>query len=123
MRKLIPLKFFSQLLLMLILIITVNGVHESAHAMQSHVTAVIDRASPSDFSASHQCPCSPLEQHKDSDGCDTCVNCTCHAPLTIQPFQISYNPSVLNILFASAPFNFFPEVYLSLFVPPDSTAV
>jgi len=123
MRKLIPLKFFSRLLLVIMLVVTINGVHESAHAMQSHVIASIDQASPSEISASHQCPCAPLEQHKDYDGCYTCINCTCHAPLTIQPFQLSCNPSVLDNLYASAPFNFLPKVYLSLFVPPDSATV
>jgi hypothetical protein len=108
---------------MILLTVTINGVHESAHAMQSHVTVASDQASASEISASHQCPCTPLEQHKDYDGCNTCVNCTCHAPLTIQPFQLSYNPSVLDDLYASAPFNFLPEVYLSLFVPPDSATV
>ncbi len=123
MRKLIPLKFFSRLLLMVVLTVTINGVHESAHAMQSHVTAASDQELASEISASQQCPCVPLGQHKDYDGCNTCINCTCHAPLTIQPFQLSYNPSVLDDLYASAPFNFLPKVYLSLFVPPDSAAV
>lgn len=122
MRKQIPLIFFSRLLLMVMLAVMGNGVHESAHGMQTHVTAASDQASPSEISASHQCPCAPLEQHNDYDGCDTCVNCTCHAPLTIQPFQLSYNPSILDNLYASDPFKHLPEVYLTRFIPPQSLA-
>ena len=122
MRKLIPLKFFSWVLLVVMLTITIDGVYENAHAVQSHVTAANEQASPSEISASHHCPCAPLEQHKDYDGCDTCVNCTCHAPLTIQPFQLSYNPSILDNLYASDPFKHLPEVYLSKFIPPQNQA-
>jgi len=123
MRKPIHLKFISGLILLVMVTITVCGVHESAHAMQSHVSAAGDQTSPSDISESHQCPCSPLEQHNEYDGCDTCVNCACHAPLASQPFQFNYFPSVQDCLYAPTPLNFFPEVYLSLFVPPDSTNV
>lgn len=108
-------------MLLVMLTMTINGVHESAHAMQSHVTTASDQALHSEISASHQCPCAPLEQHKDYDGCDTCVNCTCHAPLTSQLIQISYNPSILTLHF-SDPFKFLPEVFLSKFVPPQIQA-
>ena len=121
MRRLIPLKFFSRLLLVIMLVVTINGVHESAHAMQSHVASASEQASYSDISAPQQCPCAPLEQHKDYDGCDTCVNCTCHAPLNNETLQISYNPSVLTLHF-SDPFKFLPEVYLSKFIPPQIQA-
>ena len=121
MRKQIPLKFISRFLLMVMLTVAVNGLHVCDHAMQSHVTTS-DRISNPDISASHQCPCVPLEQHNDYDGCDKCENCSCHAPLTIQSFQISYNPIILNLC-TFDPFKFLPEVYLSLFVPPDSAAV
>jgi hypothetical protein len=104
------------------LTVTIDGVHESAHAMQSHVIAASDQVSLLEIFASHQCPCSPLEQHKDYDGCDTCVNCVCHAPLTMQPFQLSYNPSILDSLYASDPFKHLPEVYLSKFIPPQNPA-
>ena len=122
MRKFIHLKFFSLIVVVVMLTVTINGVHESAHARQDHVTAACDRAAHTELSASQHCPCAPLEQHNDYDGCDTCVNCVCHAPLTMQPFLLSYNPVILD-LHISAPLNFLPEVYLSLFVPPDSAAV
>lgn len=121
MRKLIPLKFVSQLLLMIMLIVAVNGVHESAHAMQDHVKASSDQASLSQISAPHQCPCTPLEQHKDYDVCDNCINCACHAPLGVQQLVISYDPIVLS-LHLSDPYQYLPEVFLSKFIPPQNLA-
>ena len=120
MRKLIPLKFFSRLLLVVILTVTINGIYESARAMQSHVKMVNDQLL-SRISSTHQCPCTPLEQRKDYDGCDTCTNCTCHAPLTIQSLQLRYNP-VVSDLNTPDPFKHLPEVYLSKFIPPQNLA-
>src|SRR5512139_3844834 len=97
MRKLIQLKFFSMILLAVMLTVTINGVHISAHAMQSHVIDASIQASTSNNPVSHQCPCSPLEEHKDCDGCDTCINCACHAPLTIEQFQFCYNPIIVDM--------------------------
>jgi len=106
-------------MLLVMLSITINGVHESAHAIQVHVTSAGEQASHSEISACHLCPCAPLEQHKDYDGCDTCVNCTCHAPLTNETLQISYNPSILK-LYVSDLFKFIPEVFLTKFIPPQN---
>ncbi len=80
-----------------------------------------DRASHVEMSAPHQCPCSPHEQHNDYDGCDTCSNCACHASLTIQQFQLRYNPMILD-LSTSHPFKHLPEVFLSKFIPPQNNA-
>ena len=120
MRKIIPLKFVSQLLLVIMLIVAVNGVHESAHAMQDHVKESSDQQL-SQVSAPHQCPCAPIEQHKDYDGCDTCINCACHAPLGVQQLVISYDPIVLS-LHLSDPYQYLPEVFLSKFIPPQNLA-
>lgn len=106
---------------MVMLTVTINGVHESAHAMQSYVAAANDQTSLSEIFATHQCPCSPLEQHKDYDGCDTCVNCACHATQTVQQFKFNYNPTILALQ-TSDPFKFLPEVFLSKFVPPQIQA-
>lgn len=121
MRRLLPLKFISRLILTVMLTVTINSVHESAHAMQSLVVAEDAQVLYSEISASHQCPCSPVEQHKDNDCCDTCVNCACHAPLTVQLFKFSYNPSILDLQ-TFDPFKFLPEVYLSRFIPPQQQA-
>lgn len=118
MRKFIHLKFFSSLLLLALLTVTINGVHESAHAMQSSAisaSSALETLTHDDF------PCSPCEHHQDYDGCDSCVSCACHASLTVQPFQLSYNPIILD-LGTSDPFRHLPEVYLSKFVPPQISA-
>lgn len=100
------------------LCLTVNGAHESAHAMQTPVAAADTDRGAAD---SHHTPCTPFEHSQDYDGCDSCVNCACHASLTILPFQLNYNPSVSTL---STPdlFTFLPEVYLSKFVPPQIQA-
>jgi len=121
MQKLIPLKFVSKLLLVIMLIVAVHGVHESAHAMQGHVKVSSDQAAFAKISAPHQCPCVPFEQHKDYDGCDTCTNCVCHAPLPVQIFKLNYNPIVLK-LGTSELFAYLPEVFLSKFIPPQNLA-
>ena len=106
---------------MVMLAVTINGVHNSAHAMQSHVTAENDQVSASEITAPHQCPCAPHEQHEDSDCCDSCINCACHAPLAVQPFKLGYNPIILD-LNTSDTFKHLPEVYLSRFIPPQIQA-
>lgn len=119
MRKLIPLKFFALILLVVMLTVAINGVHESAHAMQSQVTSSDEKDGlHSEIAAPHHCPCVPLEQHKDYDGCDSCVNCACHAPLIVQPLKLVYNP-IIVALSTYDPLNFLPEVYLSKFIPPQ----
>jgi hypothetical protein len=118
MQKIIPTKFLSQLLLVVMLTMMITGVQESVHAMQCHVKAVSEQAKLSEITTSHLSPSFPLEQHKDFDGCDTCANCTCHAPISNLPLQIRYNPLVLT-LHTSEPFRFLPKVFLSKFIPPQ----
>jgi len=121
MQKIIPKKIISQLLFVVMLTMMVTAVHESVHAMMCQVKIVSEQAKHSEITASHLSPCSPLEQHKDFDGCDTCAYCTCHAPLSSQPVHISYNPVVLT-LHTSEPFRFLPTVFLSKFIPPQILA-
>lgn len=117
MRQVIPLKFISRLILVIMLTVAINGMHESAHAMQNNVVSADDK----DISEPHQCPCTPLDQHQDSDGCDTCVNCACHAPLSSGLILFSYNPIIRDLL-TTEPFKFLPEVYLTKFIPPQILA-
>lgn len=118
--KLKPLKFLSEILVLVMLAVTVNCAHESAHAMQNHVLAASEQASPAEVSGPGQLPCAPQGQHSDCDDCDTCLNCACHAPLTVEPFiKLGYDPTMLNLI-APDPFRRVPEVYLSWFIPPKS---
>lgn len=115
MRTFIHLKLIAAVLLLVMLTVTINGAHESAHAMQSPVTTT---SSAAEAPAPHDTPCTPFEHHQDNDGCDSCVNCVCHVSLTVQLFQLSYNP-VISELQTADPFRFLPEVYLTRFIPPQ----
>ena len=115
MRKFIHLKFFSSVLLLVMLTVTLNGVHDSAHAMESPVHGVNPAL---EAPSSADAPCVPCGHHQDYDGCDSCVNCVCHASLTVRPFQLSYNPTMSDLSLLD-PFKHLPEVYLSKFIPPQ----
>jgi hypothetical protein len=121
MRNTLHIRFSSWLLLVVMLFVAVTGGHESAHAMQGQIATASDQASPLEISPAHHCPSVPLEQHSDHDGCDTCVSCSCHTPLTIQSFNLSYNPFLLK-LNTFDQFKHIPEVYLSKFIPPQISA-
>jgi hypothetical protein len=121
MRIFVPLKFIASIVLVLMLTMAIHVMHESAHAMQSHVTVASGYKSPSKIPTSHQSPCSPLEQNEDYDCCDICINCACHASLALQPFQLGYLPTILE-LSAYVPFKHHPEVYLPKFIPPQNLA-
>jgi len=119
MRTFIHLKFVSSVLLLVMLTVTLHGVHESAHAMQSPVNST---SSALENQAIHDnTPCTPFEHHQDYDGCDSCVNCACHASFPVQPLKLSYNPIVsdLNML---DPYKHLPEVFLAKFIPPQILA-
>jgi hypothetical protein len=116
----INLKFISSVLLLVMLAITIQGAHESAHAMQRPVNGT---GSTLENQAPHHdnTPCTPFEHHQDYDGCDSCINCFCHASLTILPINLGYNP-VISDLQTFDPFRFLPEVYLTKFIPPQIQA-
>jgi hypothetical protein len=84
MRKNIHLKFISSVLVTVLLTVTILCVHENAYATHHHAT-IVKITSHTQITVPADCPASPLEQHKECDGCDTCAHCACHAPLTIQP--------------------------------------
>jgi hypothetical protein len=69
------------------------------------------------------CPCAPSPSNTPND--HTCVgDCysPCHAPLPAT--SITYNASrSFTYLYHSEPAQYIPEVFLSLFVPPDSATV
>ena len=119
MRKSIYLKIFSRVLLVVMLTVMVSSVYGSARAMQSHMTKVSGRVSHPGISAAHQCPCAPHEQHKDHDGCNTCMNSACHTPLAIQQFHLNYSP-IISDLRMSDPLTHLPEVYIPKFIPPQN---
>ena len=122
MRRFIPLKFVSRLLLICILLVAVNGVFQSAHAMQSCIATAMDSTiTHVESSTPHGCPSTPSEQHEDYDNCDTCIGCACHASLAAQQLMNNYAPLVLSLRL-SDPYQHIPEVFLSKFIPPQNLA-
>jgi hypothetical protein len=118
MRKLIPTQFVTHLLLLVMTVTMVHGVHESAHAMQGSILAGDAAVTQGELSAPHECPCPPPVEHQDYDGCDNCINCSCHALLRAHALVLNYAPVIASLHF-SAPFQFLPEVFLPKFVPPQ----
>lgn len=64
------------------------------------------------------CPICPIDEHSVPDHCDSSCYCACHAPLAPQPVEISCSQLVSSLVFAE-PFKAIPEVYLSMFIPPQ----
>ena len=102
------------------LFVTVNGMHESVHAMQCETAATSEQANIQHTVPSDTSPAAPLDSDTDHhDGCDSCVNCACHAPLGVMAFMLGYDPVVAGLSLLE-PFSFLPEVHLPKFIPPQN---
>lgn len=69
------------------------------------------------------CPCAPAPSHAQGD--DVCFggcNGPCHAPLASTPATFAYLPFSISLHPAEITPHI-PEVYLSLFVPPDAATI
>lgn len=90
------------------------GAHASASVSAGHDTAQIQDS---------DCPCAPSSTDSHDDHlCTGDCGCPCQAPLTSAMIIVSYSPHSVTLHHAEVT-RHTPEVYLSLFVPPDSTAV
>ena len=67
--------------------------------------------------SSHICPCN--QSPDDDDLCGPCRYCACHAPLIAQPVHLACPTSQECIITSLEPFKVLPEVYLSIFIPPQ----
>lgn len=69
------------------------------------------------------CPCAPAPSHAQDDHvCFGGCNGPCHAPLASTPASFDYRPSFASRYSAEIA-RHIPEVYLSLFVPPDAATL
>ena len=69
------------------------------------------------------CPRFPSPSNSTSDHfCTGDCGCPCQAPLAPAPMVFSYSPTCTS-LFPAEMNRHIPVVYLSLFVPPDSTTI
>ena len=113
------MKLLSLTLILVLLTGWFSGLCENAHALEQFLGG--SQAVSVSSEGPHECPGCPHEHHSDNDGCDTCINCACHAPLTTQKIQLGYHP-IIQDLHTSDPFRFLPEVYLPKFIPPQNQA-
>jgi hypothetical protein len=87
------------------------GVHDTAKASPGH-----DREQMHDS----DCPGAPSPSHSPNDHfCAGDCGCPCQAPLPSSALTFTYSRS-FTYLYHAEPTRHIPEVYLSLFVPPDS---
>ena len=87
------------------------GAHDTARTSPEH-----------DLSQIHEsnCPCAPSPSHSSNDHfCIGDCGCPCQAPLTSSAMTFTCSRS-FTYLYPTEITNHIPEVYFSLFVPPDS---
>jgi hypothetical protein len=90
------------------------GVHETAAISHEH-----------DLSQIHEsnCPCAPSPSPTSDDHfCIGDCGCPCQAPLSSTALTFSYSRT-FTYLYPAEITRLIPEVYLSLFVPPDSATI
>lgn len=88
-------------------------VHETASISHDHETQQFHGSNPS----------APSQSNSTNDHlCFGDCGCPCHAPLLSIPEKLSTLQSITPLFHAELT-KHIPEVYLSLFVPPDSAAV
>lgn len=124
MLKFVPLKSLTWLLLVAVLALTLGALCRPVHA-DSGVSGSATQLVQVQSGSTPDCPCSPLDHGHDHDGdsdgdtCDNCASCGCHASVFnthTLPVRIPW----LTIAGWHEPFRYLPEVYLSLFVPPQA---
>ncbi len=112
----LPTKSIALVLLLVMVSIALGGVvchGADLHAPHGAKAAAIDLLGDA--------PCCPDAGHGDSDHCQGCLSCPCHAPLAGDTLQLHYSPSFHILSFVehhTAP----PDVYLPKFVPPQNLA-
>jgi hypothetical protein len=119
-----------RILALLLLFVTITGLVMSfgenmlcaGELPGAHETAAV--SSPHDTEQIHDsnCPCAPSPSHSPSDHfCTGDCGCPCQAPLPSTALTFSCSRS-FTYLYPAEATRHMPEVYLSLFVPPDSVA-
>jgi len=115
-------KLLSFVLIALILCATSTGLCHEVHTAEA---ALCKHCSPQDgasYAASQdgQCPSCPDADHAD-EHCSAACYCSCHLPVIATGIEFAYSPVITDHLTQHA---FAPpqDIFLSLFVPPDSLA-
>lgn len=109
-------------LLVAVAVMAGNGhcfVRDAGHAIKSS-SGTADEAAATANSGG-KAPCCPDEDESPSDHCGSCLSCPCHAPLNSQGALLSYSPLIISLSFPEH-LNASPDVYRSIFVPPQLAA-
>lgn len=84
------------------------------HCLKQNITAAA-------FSADNHCHSCPDADQSETDHCASACYCSCHLPVTASGIRLRYSP-----LITADPeqenFTSPRDIYLSIFVPPDSLA-
>lgn len=67
------------------------------------------------------CPSCPVDEHSVPGHCDSSCHCSCFAPLKAETVQVGCSPPASRLTFYE-PYQSFPEVYPSRFIPPQILA-
>jgi len=120
MLKLVPTKFLAWLLLVVVCALTTANLSRSAHAADCGTsTSVASQVTAASAGCDgHDCPGTPQDQHDQGDACDSCDSCGCHASV-FSRVSLPVRTSFVIVTGRREPFRLCPEVYLSLFVPPQ----
>ncbi|MBT1073919.1 hypothetical protein KJB29_01370 [Geobacter grbiciae] len=114
-------KIIAVLLIMAVLTIAGNGLcfaQDNDHCPQASCAKAgsVLKADCADAS-----PCCPDDGGDTEGDCHCCLSCPCHAPLNSHPPLISYSPLIISLSFLEH-LNAPPDVYRSIFVPPQIQA-
>jgi hypothetical protein len=116
---------------LLLLLVTINGllvtfgenVHCTGELPDAHQRAHLFLVNNMAQIYDNNRPSVPSPSNKANDHfCTGDCGCPCQAPLAPAPMAFNYSPT-FTCLFNSEIIRYIPEVYLSLFVPPDSATV
>ena len=108
------------LLLLVMSIITVNGVFEDSRFATNGQVTLSDHSLPGNdvSAATGKTRAIPSSRHHHQDSCkDVCMDCSCHLYLSAQGQGVFHCPMQSIRAFAELS-QYFPEVYLSRFIPP-----
>jgi len=116
-------KFLSFVLIALILCATTTGLCHEVHAAEAALCKHCSHHDgPSAVAAEDgQSTSSPGAGHAESDHCTSSCYCSYHLPVIATGIEFAYSPVITDHL-TQQTFNPPQDIFLSLFVPPDSPA-
>lgn len=119
MRPALLKKIIAVVLLVAVVAIAGNGrcfAQDAGHTLQASYGKADVTALNTGYG--DECPCCPDDDGHTAAHCGACLSCPCHAPLNSQGALVPYIPLIVSLSILE-PLNAPPEVYCSIFVPPQ----